>query len=91
MLKIIPLSQLELEPGLEEQFWKAKVWADLESCNDTKVLKEAISALLDLCVKRQGVIKGLVKFQLMELGRSIQLPAEEMCLPAGEDEEIDGD
>lgn len=87
MLKIIPLSQLELEPGLEEQFWKAKIWNELESCEDKKVLKEAIKALLDLCVKRQGVIKGLVKFQLLELGRAIQIPDDEMCLPGTEDED----
>jgi hypothetical protein len=81
MLKIIPLSQLELEPGLEEQFWKAKIKSSLESCDDPIVLKEAIDALLELCVKRQGVIKGLVKFQLIELGRSIQLGNNDICLP----------
>lgn len=86
MIKIIPLSALELEPGLEEQFWEARVWKELEAIDDPAVLKEAIRALLSLCTKRQGVIKGLVKFQLMELGRAIQIPEDEMCLPEGKDD-----
>jgi hypothetical protein len=77
MLKIIPLSDLELEPTLEDKFWEARVWKELEAINDPKVLKEAIQALLSLCTKRQGVIKGLVKFQMMELGRMIEMPEEE--------------
>jgi len=85
MIKIIPLSELELEPTLEDKFWEARVWKELEDCNDPAILREAVKALLALCTKRQGVIKGLVKFQLLELGRAIQIPENENILPETED------
>ncbi len=85
MIKIIPLSELELEPTLEDKFWEARVWKELETCNDPAVLREAVKALLELCTKRQGIIKGLVKFQLLELGRAIQIPEENKILPQAEE------
>ena len=60
-VKIIPLSRLELDPGLDDLFWKEKVSRAIKDETSIATLRKYADLLLTLAVQRQGVIKGLAK------------------------------
>lgn len=57
----ISLNTLELNPGLNDLFWKEKIQRSIEEINSVAILRKYATELLGLCTQRQGVIKGLVK------------------------------
>ena len=59
--KLIPLGQLELDPGLDDLFWKERIQRAINETTSVDTLKQYTTLLLGLCTQRQGVIKGLVK------------------------------
>lgn len=59
--KLIPLSKLELSPGLDDLFWKERIQRAINETTSVDTLKQYTTLLLGLCTQRQGVIKGLVK------------------------------
>jgi hypothetical protein len=59
--KLIPLSTLELNPGLDDLFWKEKIQRAINETTSIDILKQYSTLLLGLCTQRQGVIKGLTK------------------------------
>jgi hypothetical protein len=60
-IKVMPLSKLELDPGLADLFWKEKVQREINENTSIKELRQYASLLLSLAVQRQGIIKGLAK------------------------------
>jgi hypothetical protein len=60
-IKVMPLSKLELDPGLGDLFWKEKVQREINENTSIKELRQYASLLLSLAVQRQGIIKGLAK------------------------------
>ena len=59
--KLIPLGKLELDPGLDDLFWKERIQRAINETTSVSALKQYSTLLLGLCTQRQGVIKGLVK------------------------------
>ena len=59
--KLIPLGKLELDPGLDDLFWKERIQRAINETTSVSTLKQYATLLLELCTQRQGVIKGLVK------------------------------
>lgn len=57
----MPLSKLELDPGLADLFWKEKVQREINENTSVNELRQYASLLLSLAVQRQGIIKGLAK------------------------------
>ena len=57
---------LDMEPNLNELFWKEKTQRMINDCNSAKDLKEIASLLLTVATQRQGVICGLMKKVLLE-------------------------
>jgi len=60
-IKVMPLSKLELDPGLGDLFWKEKVQREINENTSVNELRQYASLLLSLAVQRQGIIKGLAK------------------------------
>ena len=59
--KLIPLGKLELDPGLDDLFWKERIQRAINETTSVDTLKQYSKLLLGLCTQRQGVIKGLAK------------------------------
>ena len=59
--KLIPLGKLELDPGLDDLFWKERIQRAINETTSVDTLKQYSTLLLGLCTQRQGVIKGLAK------------------------------
>lgn len=59
--KLIPLGKLELDPGLDDLFWKERIQRAINETTSIDTLKQYSTLLLGLCTQRQGVIKGLAK------------------------------
>jgi len=57
----MPLSKLELDPGLGDLFWKEKIQREINENTSVNELRQYASLLLSLAVQRQGIIKGLAK------------------------------
>lgn len=61
MEPIVPLAQFELEPSIDDLFWKEKMLRFINECDSVSTLKETASLLTKLATTRQAVIRGLVK------------------------------
>jgi len=57
----ISLNALELNPGLNDLFWKEQIQRSIKEINSVAILRQYATELLGLCTQRQGIIKGLVK------------------------------
>ena len=81
---IFPLSKLELDPGLDDLFWKEKVSRAIKDENSVVALRKYCDLLLTLCTQRQGVIKGLAKELLTT--KNLKVPDSEFVNPNLESE-----
>ena len=57
----IPLNAFDIEPSLDDKFWKEKVKRSIQDSTSVKELREIATLLVTIATQRQGVIKGLVK------------------------------
>ena len=77
--KLIPLGKLELDPGLDDLFWKERIQRAINETTSVDTLKQYATLLLGLCTQRQGVIKGLVKELLTT--KSLKIDDSELANP----------
>jgi hypothetical protein len=57
---------MDMEPTINDLFWKEKTQRMINECNSVTQLKEIASLLLTVATQRQGVICGLMKKVLLE-------------------------
>ena len=57
---------LSFEPTINDLFWKEKTQRMINGSTSVSELREISSLLLDIAIKRQGVICGLMKKILLE-------------------------
>jgi hypothetical protein len=57
---------MDMEPTINDLFWKEKTQRMINECNSVTQLKEIASLLLQVATQRQGVICGLMKKVLLE-------------------------
>jgi len=57
----LPLSDLNVEPSLTDQFWKEKLKRTVGEMTSVSELREVACMLADLATARQGVIRALVR------------------------------
>ena len=57
---------MDMEPTINDLFWKEKTQRMINECNSVSQLKEIAILLLTVATQRQGVICGLMKKILLE-------------------------
>lgn len=57
---------MDMEPTINDLFWKEKTQRMINECNSISQLKEIAILLLTVATQRQGVICGLMKKILLE-------------------------
>ena len=57
---------MDLEPTINDLFWKEKTQRMINECDSISQLKEIAILLLTVATQRQGVICGLMKKILLE-------------------------
>lgn len=57
---------MDMEPTINDLFWKEKTQRMINECNSVTQLREIASLLLQVATQRQGVICGLMKKVLLE-------------------------
>ena len=59
--KYVPLSKFDIEPTLDDRFWQEKMKRAISEMTSVSELREVAIMLTELCTKRQGVVRGLIK------------------------------
>ena len=59
--KYVPLSKFDIEPTLDDRFWQEKMKRAIGEMTSVSELREVAIMLAELCTKRQGVVRGLIK------------------------------
>ena len=57
---------MNMDPTINDLFWKEKTQRMINECNSVSQLREIASLLLTVATQRQGVICGLMKKVLLE-------------------------
>jgi hypothetical protein len=57
---------MDMDPTINDLFWKEKTQRMINECNSVSQLQEIASLLLVVATQRQGVICGLMKKILLE-------------------------
>ena len=63
--KYVPLSKFDIEPTLDDRFWQEKMRRAISEMTSVSELREVAIMLTELCTKRQGVVRGLIKDMAM--------------------------
>jgi len=65
---------LDMEPTINDLFWKEKTQRMINECNSVTQLREIASLLLTIATQRQGIICGLIKRELLQIKRPSLTP-----------------
>ena len=59
--RYIPLGEMDISPSIDDLFWQEKVKRAINDTSSASALRDISVLLLELTVKRQAIVRSLIK------------------------------